>query len=409
MTSSHRRLAPAAVALPRPVARTDEHVPVLVFSSGITALSVLGRRGLRPFAADSSSPLLRSSRWFRGVPGHVISRDDLPLGEALASLPLERAVLIACSDHWVSQVAALSPALRERFPASVPSPDTIQMLVDKACFADLLDRTGTPHPGSWVVEGEDDLARIPDDAFTSAIIKPRDSQRFIAAFGVKAFHARSRDEARARLAEAVSGGHAVIVQEYVPGPATNHYFVDGFIDRYGVVRATFVRRRLRMYPADFGNSSFMASVPRDDAAPAIESITSLLDHARYRGVFSAEFKRDDRDGEFKLLEVNARPWWYVDFAARCGVDVCSMAYNDALGRPVKTVKDYAVGRTAVYPYVDLLACVSQWKRGELSLAAWASSWLGSMQPVLQWRDPLPGLDSVWRTFKESAARRLRRV
>ena len=383
MTSLHRRLESAAIAAPRPVARSVDQVPVLVFASGITALSVLrilGSRGLRPYAADSASPLLRGSRWFRAVPGHVINRDDQPLGEALERLPLDQAVLVPCSDHWVDQIAGLSPELRKRFPASVPARETIQLLVDKGCFAHLLDSAGTPHPRS----------------------------RFVAAFGVKAFHAKTRAEARTRLAQAIDGGHPVIVQEYIPGPATNHYFVDGFIDRYRVVRATFVRRRLRMYPPDFGNSSFMASVARDEAAPAVESITSLLRRINYRGVFSAEFKRDERDGEFKLLEVNARPWWYVDFAARCGVDVCTMAYDDALGRPVATVEDYAVGRTLVYPYVDMLACVSQWKRGELSLAAWASSWLGSMQPVLQWRDPLPGLGSFWRTFKGFAARRLGR-
>jgi len=59
-------------------------------------------------------------------------------------------------------------------------------------------------------------------------------------------------------------------------------------------------------------------------------------------VFSAEFKFDERDGLFKILEVNARPWWYVDFAARCGVDVCRMAYRDALAtrsslsRPIRS-------------------------------------------------------------------------
>ena len=55
----------------------------------------------------------------------------------------------------------------------------------------------------------------------------------------------------------------------------------------------------------------------------------------YRGIFSAEFKCDDRDGFFKILEVNARPWWYVEAAACAGMDVCSMAYHDALGPTVE--------------------------------------------------------------------------
>ena len=73
-------------------------------------------------------------------------------------------------------------------------------------------------------------------------------------------------------------------------------------------------------------------------------------------MFSAEFKLDPRDGRFKLLEVNTRPWWYVDFAARCGVDVCTMAYRDALGEGVDTVESYRTGVVCVYPYMDLSAC-----------------------------------------------------
>jgi len=60
-------------------------------------------------------------------------------------------------------------------------------------------------------------------------------------------------------------------------------------------------------------------------------------------VFSAEFKFDERDGLFKLLEVNARPWWYVDFADRCGVDVCGMAFRDALGEEIEPVTGYKLG------------------------------------------------------------------
>ena len=186
-----------------------------------------------------------------------------------------------------------------------------------------------------------------------------------------------------------------------------HFFVDGFIDRFGTVRGIFARQRLRMYPSDFGNSTAMVSVAPSDVHGAIDSVTELLRHAHYRGVFSAELKRDSRDGVFKLIEINARPWWYVDFAARCGVDVCRMAYDDALGEPVETVREYAVGRTLVFPYYDYFACVDAWRRGELSLFEWARSWMHAMQPVFQLRDPTPGLRSFAKVIGNLDA--LRRV
>ena len=103
-----------------------------------------------------------------------------------------------------------------------------------------------------------------------------------------------------------------VFQEYVAGPMDAHYFIDGFVDRLGEVKAFFARRRLLMYPVDFGNSTLMVSVPLGEVAPALESLRVLFSDLGYRGIFNAEFKRDERDGLFKLLEVNVRPWWFVE-------------------------------------------------------------------------------------------------
>src|SRR5581483_5252361 len=149
--------------------------------------------------------------------------------------------------------------LRERFPASVPSPETLAQFVDKGHFAALLRKNGVPHPYSKELEGANDLDDVPDEIFSSAMLKPRDSQSFMRRFAVKALHVSSRSDAVEKLARVQEAGFEVLLQEYVPGPATQHYFVDGFIDRYGVPRGVFVRQRLRMFPLDFGNSTAMVS------------------------------------------------------------------------------------------------------------------------------------------------------
>ncbi|MEX2375127.1 MAG: hypothetical protein WD942_06005, partial [Dehalococcoidia bacterium] len=213
---------------------------------------------------------------------------------------------------------------------------------------------------------------------------------------------------RKRLRSILARGHQVIAQEYVPGPPSNHYFIDGFIDRTGRVRALLARQRLRMYPPLFGNSTCMKSVALAEAQAAADSVTRLLSAVHYRGMFSAEFKRDPRDGEFKILEVNARAWWYVDFAARCGVDVTSMAYRDALGDEVPEVHDYDVGRRLVYPYADYFACRDLRGTGELTLWAWAKSWLGAAQPVFRLDDPWPATAATAKILVGKLRKRLRR-
>jgi predicted ATP-grasp superfamily ATP-dependent carboligase len=386
--------------------------PTIVLGSGISALGVLriiGRDRLQPLVAEVNDPLLRRSRWFRPAPNLPPAFNDDVFRDWLETLPGDRYVLMPCSDHWVRRVAEVAPELRRRFPASVPARASLHRLLDKGAFAELLHETGTPHPRSYAADEESDLEAVPDAVFSSAILKPRDSQPFIAHFGVKAVHVSSRDDARRQLRELHAGGFSVILQEYIPGPPGNHYFVDGFVDRFGAVQAIFVRRRLRMYPLDFGNSTAMVSVEPAEASDAVAAITRLLAHLEYRGMFSAEFKRDPRDGVFKIVEVNARAWWYVEYAARCGVDVCRMAYDDALDRPVARLAAYSVGRRLVFPYYDYPACVAESRRSGLTRAAAVRSWMGAMQPVFQLHDPKPGLHSFFNVLKSFVANRVRKL
>jgi predicted ATP-grasp superfamily ATP-dependent carboligase len=46
-----------------------------------------------------------------------------------------------------------------------------------------------------------------------------------------------------------------------------------------------------------------------------------------------EFKRDPRDGGFKLMEINPRLWQWHGLATACGVDLPRIAYADLVGDP----------------------------------------------------------------------------
>lgn len=385
--------------------------PALILGSGITALGVqrvLGQAGIPYLTAHRTDPLLTRSRWYRPLPG-TGGPTDGDLEGWLRTSGLERAVVFPCSDRWVVAAAALDPGLADRFPASVPSLDSIETLVDKGRFLTLLRELDVPHPWSRTLEDPSELDQVPDHLFRDAFLKPRDSQRFMARFGVKAFRVQGREDARRRLEELGAGDSAgLLIQDYVPGPPSNHYFLDGFVDRGGTLRSLFARQRLRMYPPDFGNSSFMKSIPLDRVEPAARHLRRLLEAAGHRGIFSAEFKLDERDGVFRILEVNARAWWYVEFAARCGVDVCSQAYADALGEPVPTVTEYRAGRRGVHPYYDYWAIRNERLAGRFSVADWARAWTGAFQPVFRWSDPGPAVSDTAKLLMRMMRRRLKR-
>jgi predicted ATP-grasp superfamily ATP-dependent carboligase len=368
-------------------------VTPVVLGHGITALGVLrslGRAGLEPRLVCPPRDISTASRWARGNRVDIPETDDPDeLTRALPRAGIEEAVLFGCSDLWAQAVARLDDEARGRYRSSCPAAGTLDLLVDKVRFAGALTELGVPHPTTRLVEREADLDGL--DGRGLWFLKPGHSQRFSRVSGTKGIFVHGPEDARAAYRRMTATGVEALLQEYVPGPPTCHVFVDGFVDAHGVVRALFARRRLRMEPPDFGNSSLMVTVSLESVGDAVDALRALLSGIGYRGIFSAEFKHDARDGEHKLLEVNARPWWYIGFAAHCGVDVSLLAYEDALGRPVETVASYPVGVRCVLLSQDMRAFLRERRESSLGAAAWLRSVAGATSSVFTWSDPLPGL------------------
>jgi predicted ATP-grasp superfamily ATP-dependent carboligase len=363
--------------------------PVVALGSGVTLLAVLNilrATGIPAYSLGPQSDFVRHSRWYRALPTPVSTAHPAELPELLETLTLEQAVLLPCSDDWLSAVANLPESLSRRFPSSTCGP-SVDGLVDKWRFAEMLQRFQVPHPQTCLLTSCDQLAAH-DFPFGEAILKPLCSVDFVSKRGVKGYMVRSRAEA---LAVVGKFDFPILLQEFIPGPANRGYFLEGFRDRGGQVRALFARQRLRMLPSKLGNSTATASVALTDVENAAAILEYLLGKLAYRGIFSAEFKYDERDGLFKLFEINARPWWYVEFAQLCGVDVCSMAYRDALGLPVDTVHTYEVGRHCVFPLNDLRAWKTGRPIGDVSLSSLLQTWSQSDSVPFHWNDPGPAL------------------
>ncbi|GAG91404.1 unnamed protein product [marine sediment metagenome] len=159
-----------------------------------------------------------------------------------------------------------------------------------------------------------------------------------------------------------------------------------------------------MYPLEFGNSSLMVSVPLQDLGEACEYLDGFFRSIGYHGIFSAEFKKDQRDGVFRILEINARPWWFTEFAARCGVDVVTMAYKVALGESVSPIRSYKTGQTLIHPFYDLQACLAIGPNLPRAIGRFLSPLLKAGQPVFSWEDPLPAF-RVMKTLARGLVRR----
>ncbi|HEY4554877.1 MAG TPA: hypothetical protein VIG68_00365 [Lysobacter sp.] len=386
-------------------AKNHTSIPAIAVGRGYTVLGAmrsLAMAGIPTYVACPPGEAVTRSRWYRPTPGATPWNGGLgPHGlEVLRQMPFEQAVIIPCADDAALWAAGLAGSdLASRFKVSTSSLSTLDILQDKRRCGEFLLQHDIPHPRTFTIDSLADIAQVPFHELDRVFVKPADSQSFSQAFGAKGVWASSRTEFEELWRRLDDGGFKVVAQEYVPGRSSDHYFVDGFRDRNGTLSGLFARRRLRLFPLDFGNSSYSHSIPLEDVRGAIEPLTRLLAELQYRGIFSAEFKRDSRNGQFKLIEVNTRAWWYVEFAARCGVNVCRMAYEDAQDiTPTPAPRRYPVNVGCVNLRADVSAMRAvpadsraPWRR---VLGQWARAYFH----VFRWDDPVPGLHELGRTI-----------
>ena len=374
---------------------------VIVFGAHITALAVIrafGRTGVPVFVAGGNRATIARSRWYRPVPGRDIDESAGTDGVAafLRDLPLRRSVLFPCSDRWTLTLASLPADLTcSHVPVAAPA-EVVRILVDKQLFAQAAASANVPAPRVLVPSQLDEIG---EDDLHHFFIKPRNSQLFSDRYGVKAKQLFGRAHATDLLKELATARMDVLLQEFIPGPPTAHIFLDGYVDRSGTMRACLARRRLRMYPREFGNSTLSITIPEEDVAPAIESLRRLFTSVGYMGLFDAEFKFDARDGQFKILEINARPWWQLELMSAAGLDVCTMAYRDAIGLPVAIQSAYRIGRTWVNPVPDLTAWWTGRKHGDRTGGFPLRNWFTGPNTICSWDDPMPAIDEIARFFR----------
>jgi len=139
----------------------------------------------------------------------------------------------------------------------------------------------------------------------------------------------------------------------------------------------------------------------------IDICTRLLEGAKYWGLSGIEMKKDDRDGEYKLVEINARYGLWDALGTRIGVDAAYTAYKDILSMPVEATHGKKVGVKWINLGVDIRTYMRYRQEG-LSFSHWLTSLKGEkMWGDMFWFDPLPTLYVPW-TYTKAFVRAVKR-
>jgi predicted ATP-grasp superfamily ATP-dependent carboligase len=276
----------------------------------------------------------------------------------------------------------------------MPTPgwETVRYAIDKRLTNALAERVGVSTPRTWYPETVEALDDMVSDTWP-LLVKPAIKQHFIYTTRVKGWVVHDRDELRARFIDALAvvGPGEVMVQDMIPGNGRSQYAYCAFFkDGRAVGRMVVCRRRQR--PADIGRSStYVVTV---DDPELVETSERFLRELDYYGLVELEYKLDERDGMYKLLDVNARTWGYHSVGHTAGVDFPLLLFRDQLGFEVPTV-EARPGVSWVRVLTDTPTALAEVVRRRLGLREYVRSLRSiATEAAFSREDPRPGWAEV---------------
>lgn len=316
-------------------------IPSAGVGSSLSAIRSLGRRGIRTIAVDSikESPGFYSKYTAKAIlcanPFDSLNAYKEFLKKTyidencLTILPMNEVTIYILSKYRKEFLTGLD---------NHPWPDfqQLEMVQDRKKLFDLAIELGVPTP-KYIVPEEDIGSNI--GIGSPWVLKPRYS---LTVKGDKPVVGSVRYALNItdlnRLAEEMRArGQSPMIQEYIPGEGY------GFFALYnkGEIKSSFQHHRLREATYLGGGASYRESVK----IPELEKEgLKIPERLRWHGPIMVEFRKDKRDGKFKLMEINPRFWGSLDLAIRSNLDFPYLFYQMAKEGDCNRAFHYEVGK-----------------------------------------------------------------
>jgi predicted ATP-grasp superfamily ATP-dependent carboligase len=296
---------------------------------GIPVLGLTATRGvygnLTRFAKVLLSPDSRSQ-------AEELLRYLLQMGPTFA----ERPVIFPTRDDDVLFLDRYRAQLEPYYHLVAPQGAALQACLDKFETYHAAERASVPVPRSWLVEGMEDIRRIASELPYPCVLKPlsshqwRQRENWELVGARKAIGVASESELIREYSTIAHAEKRAVVQEMIPGGDDCLLVAACYMDREGQYAGGFQIQKLVQVPAGFGTGCIVQSVSRPEL---VEPTVRMLRTIGLTGIAEVEYKWDAARGEYKLIEINARPWDQHRLGYRCGVDLMYLAYCDLAGLP----------------------------------------------------------------------------
>ncbi len=376
-------------------------VPVAIvmnmFSTGLGIARSLGPRGVRVIGLSAHPAAYGNYTRYASVRRAPDSRSEpdrllhflLDLADSLDA----PGVIFPTRDDDLLFLDRFRRELERSFLLVLPGPEALDVCLDKWKTAVEAEWAGVKTPHCQAIHSRAELDRILPGLAFPCVLKPQAAHHWRkpdvwqSAGSRKAIAAASPQQLQAEYDKISPREPRALVQEIVPGGDDCLWIAACYLDREAKFAGGFTARKLLQVPAGFGTGCVVQTV---DQPGLLARAAALLESIGFSGIAEVEFKKDPADEEYKLIEINPRPWDQHLLGPACGTDLVYLAYCDLAGLSKPAMAVRTVGHKwiaeEVYGLLLLRALFRRRGRfGELLRTARGRR----VYPVASLRDPLP--------------------
>lgn len=252
--------------------------------------------------------------------------------QEFAKLHKEDTILaMGCGDSYVQLLSQNKDLLPENVIAPYIDIDMMNNLIHKEKFYAMCEKNGVDYPNTFVHHKEigHDF-ELPFEA--PFIIKPSNGieyWRHPFANQMKVFKAASREALDRILDDIYGSGYddSVIIQDFIPGDDTYMRVLTNYSDRNGEVKLMALGHVLleEHTPHGIGNHAVILMEHNQEVA---EKFKKLLEDMHYVGFSNFDIKYDQRDGKYKVFEINTRQGRSNFYVTGAGQNIAKYVVED---------------------------------------------------------------------------------
>lgn len=397
------------------MAHDRQQIPAIIFGDYITAFGVI--RGLRKhkvpiyLVSKTGNGIATKSKYIKGVaalnPHHENFVDDLNAWFD-AEIGEEAVLMIAGDDHYLDVLSRARGTLRPEMRFTFPEWDAVKKLRKKSCCYEIAEKLNIPMPRTFLVRSIEELREIlkhkKSEFKYPLFLKAEDSSSLLADYGTKGVVCYKDEEVLESYKKYDGFYGELLLQEHMIAEEEKIMAVLMSVNANGDPTGLLINKKVRA-EAEFLSSALSASSWSDDLLQYSLRIVKEIGYCGYAGV---QFKLDERDGEYKFLEINGRFSLSNSLALRCGINLVYLIYQEAITGSVLPLQKFEQNyKTKVLwwnPLGDVKAIKNLALYKHPLRYIWSLIGRGYIIEPFSWRDPKPGLYALRRELGRLIAR-----